>query len=481
MDIDPTSSTTVKAPPPKKSKVVTPSASSETASRHPDMSLAMSIHRLTMVQGGKLSVEDATSIIGTRPTELVEQVMKRVGTGGISLNEAIAANTAKYIKVEKGEADTTGTPAVAVTVVDEKNDNKDHDDKEAEEDEALLNPHLYRHLQTTLSYKGGMSESDLETLTAHHASVLTHLQSLVTKAIDEAGDMEVLTANMDIARYQAKVSTKDVALAAYNTVLALPKLSSGKKLDAHLEMARVCSFWGDYRKMADMLSDASKAIAKGGDWDRRNRLKIYRALSFLTVRDVKSASDLLIEGMATFSCPELCSYEEYIEYAILAGLLSLKRTELKKKIIDGSEVLQVAKDIPVLIRLANTLYDCDYKSYLHALVDLQPHLIANRYLQPHAGYLLRELHVLAYQQFLDSYQSVTLLSMATSFGVGTDFLDVQLSRFIAAGRLTAKIDKYGGVVETNRPDYKNARYQEMIQKGDLLLNRIQKLGRVVDL
>ena len=133
------------------------------------------------------------------------------------------------------------------------------------------------------------------------------------------------------------------------------------------------------------------------------------------------------------------------------------------------------------IRLANTLYECDYKAYLHTLVDLQPHLIANRYFQPHAGYLLRELHVLAFQQFLDSYQSVTLESMAKSFGVSAEFLDVQLSRFIAAGRLTAKIDKFGGVVETNRPDWKNARYQEMIQKGDLLLNRIQKLGRVVDL
>lgn len=136
---------------------------------------------------------------------------------------------------------------------------------------------------------------------------------------------------------------------------------------------------------------------------------------------------------------------------------------------------------PIQIRLANTLYDCDYKAYLHTLVDLQPHLIANRYLQPHAGYLLRELHVMAYQQFLDSYQSVTLESMATTFGVGIEFLDVQLSRFIAAGRLTAKIDRYGGVVETNRPDWKNARYKEMIQKGDLLLNRVQKLGRVVDL
>lgn len=31
------------------------------------------------------------------------------------------------------------------------------------------------------------------------------------------------------------------------------------------------------------------------------------------------------------------------------NLLYLKRTELKKSIIDGSEVLQVAKDIPVVV------------------------------------------------------------------------------------------------------------------------------------
>lgn len=473
MDID-SAATTMAKPPPKKPKIITPSASSESASPHPDMSLAMSIHRLHMVSDGKLSVDDATSIIGMSPIALLEKVMKRVGTGGKSLDEAMTANHAKYIKVEKGEG---GGAPVVVTVVEEKG----VEDSDMEEGEALLNPHLYRHLQSTLSYNGGLSDADLDTLQAHHTTVLTHLQSLVTKAIDEAGDMEVLSANVDIARYLAKVSTKDAAMEAYTTVLALPKLSAGKTLDAHLEMARVCSFWGDFRKMTETLGMASKAIAKGGDWDRRNRLKIYRALSYLTVRDVSSASELLVEGMATFSCPELCSYEEYIGYAILAGLLSLKRTELKKNIIDGSEVLQVAKDIPVLTRLSNTLYDCDYKAYLHGLVDLQPHLVANRYLQHHAGYLLRELHVLAYQQFLDSYQSVTLVSMATSFGVGTDFLDVQLSRFIAAGRLTAKIDKYGGVVETNRPDWKNARYQEMIQKGDLLLNRIQKLGRVVDL
>ena len=133
------------------------------------------------------------------------------------------------------------------------------------------------------------------------------------------------------------------------------------------------------------------------------------------------------------------------------------------------------------IQLANTLYECNYKSFLSTLVSLHPHLIANRHLQPHSGYILRELHILAYRQFLDSYQSVTLSSMAKSFGVSESYLDGQLSRFIASGRLTAKIDSVGGIVETLKTDWKNARYREMIVKGDLLLNRVQKLGRVVDL
>ena len=133
------------------------------------------------------------------------------------------------------------------------------------------------------------------------------------------------------------------------------------------------------------------------------------------------------------------------------------------------------------MNLVNALYDCDYKAYLNAMVEVQPILVADRFLQPHAGYIMRELHVLGYKQFLDSYKSVTLESMAESFGVSVAYLDLQLSRFIAAGRLTAKIDKYNGVVETNRPDLKNTQYRDMIQKGDHLLNRIQKLSRVVDL
>jgi len=452
-------------------KVGTPSASSEEASPHPDMSLAQDIHRVMMVHSSTLSVEDATAIIGMDPAALLDKVISRVGTGGKSVEEAIKENEAKYNKTEEDSTE------------DKKKDEEEDSDKTEEIVEPLLNAALYRHLQSTLGYNksDALSEVNLTAIEAHHEAIIKILRENITKAKDEAGDMEVLHAHMDVARYCAKCTTKEMALSAYEEVVALPKLSIGKKLDAYLEMTRVCSFWGDWKSMNETLTKAAKVIGKGGDWDRRNRLKAYQAMSYLCSRDLKSASTLLVEGIATFSCAELCEYSEFIMYAIVTNLLYLKRTEVKKSIIDGSEILQVSKDIPVVMQLANTLYECDYKAYLHTLVDLQPHLVANRYLQPHAGYILRELHVLAFQQFLDSYQSVTLESMATSFGVGVEFLDLQLSRFIAAGRLAAKIDKYGGVVETNRPDWKNARYQEMIQKGDLLLNRIQKLGRVVDL
>jgi len=208
---------------------------------------------------------------------------------------------------------------------------------------------------------------------------------------------------------------------------------------------------------------------------------VYSALSNLLARNVKEAADLLVDCIATFSCNELCSYDEFVVYTVLSNIPYLPRPDLKTKIIDGPEILSVSKDIPEVINLVTALYDCDYKAYLHAMVDVHSVLIADRFLQPHAGFLMRELHVLGYKQFLDSYKSVTLESMAVSFGVTTKYLDLQLSRFIAAGRLTAKIDKYGGVVETNRPDLKNAQYRDMIQEGDLLLNRIQKLARVVDL
>jgi 26S proteasome regulatory subunit N7 len=106
------------------------------------------------------------------------------------------------------------------------------------------------------------------------------------------------------------------------------------------------------------------------------------------------------------------------------------------------------------------------------------------------------MRILAYAQLLQSYSSLTLDSLAHAFGVTVDFVDKcgiflalsselidyhssELSRFIASGRLHATIDRVHGIVETNRPPLKNAQTETVIRKGDVLLNSIQRLSKVL--
>jgi 26S proteasome regulatory subunit N7 len=71
--------------------------------------------------------------------------------------------------------------------------------------------------------------------------------------------------------------------------------------------------------------------------------------------------------------------------------------------------------------------------------------------------------------------------MAHSFGVSVAFLDKELSRFISAGRINAKIDAILGVIETTRADVQTANYTSVIKQGDALLNKMQRLARVISL
>ena len=134
----------------------------------------------------------------------------------------------------------------------------------------------------------------------------------------------------------------------------LPKLSTGKKMDALMESARIAFFYklqGTTESPDHFIDLAEKMSEKGGgDWDRRNRLKVYRALAKLWHRDTVGASPLLLEGMATFSCNELCSYSDFLVYAMLANLLHLPRPQVHEKILEGPEILAVQLEIPNVVR-----------------------------------------------------------------------------------------------------------------------------------
>ncbi|CAK4674621.1 hypothetical protein LEN26_014102 [Aphanomyces euteiches] len=322
----------------------------------------------------------------------------------------------------------------------------------------------------------------LDSMKKHNEEQLVKLDAQLVDAEANLGDIEVLETHLARARLYSEIGDKEKVLEAFQTALTKPT-SINQKIIIELHIIRIGLFFSDLPLVETHIKKATALIDEGGDWDRRNRLKVYEGCYLLMARDFKKASKLFQESVATFTSTELMSYPTMIFYAVITCVLSMNRVELKQKacpIVDSSEVLAVIRDIPHLSDFLNGLYDCNYKQFFTAIVGLHPYVNRDKYLALHSRFIYRELRILAYAQFLEAYRSVTIQSMATAFGVGIEFLDTELSRFIAAGRLNAKIDKVAGVIETNRPDAKNAQYQETIKKGDALLNRIQKLARVIN-
>ena len=231
--------------------------------------------------------------------------------------------------------------------------------------------------------------------------------------------------------------------------------------------------------MVERLAEAKALNDKGGDWDRRNRLKVYDGLLAVVQRDFKRASAALLDSVSTFTALELLAFDHFMFYAVLVALKTLERPALKKRVIDSPDVIAALAGEPLLASLAHSFYEGRYAEFLRALVELHPRLLADRYFAPHAPWYLREMRVAAYVQFLESYKSVTLAGMAGVFGVSVAYLDHELGHLIAAGRVGAKIDALSGVIESSRPDTKNAQYLEVIKQGDLLLNKVQRLARII--
>jgi 26S proteasome regulatory subunit N7 len=120
--------------------------------------------------------------------------------------------------------------------------------------QELENPSLYRRVQVAL---GWPSVDTLDRLDKAHAEKLEELENKVEEAKESAGDMEVLEARVEIARFAAKSLPEEKAIEMYDKVLNLPKLSTGKIIDGLMECNRVASFYDDLKKGAELIERVS--------------------------------------------------------------------------------------------------------------------------------------------------------------------------------------------------------------------------------
>ena len=64
---------------------------------------------------------------------------------------------------------------------------------------------------------------------------------------------------------------------------------------------RIGLFHNDHTITTANIAKAKQMLEEGGDWDRRNRLKVYEGLYAMAVRDFSSAAKLFLDAVSTFT------------------------------------------------------------------------------------------------------------------------------------------------------------------------------------
>lgn len=309
---------------------------------------------------------------------------------------------------------------------------------------------------------------------------LAKLEERIKDAKENLGDMEIRDALLAKAEFYNRIGDKEAAIQAYQDAYD-KTVGVGGKLDNILTVIRIAFFFDDTELAKKEIDRAKVELSKGGDWERRNKLKVYEGIYLMASRSWKEAATLFLNVMPTFTATEVVEFKDFVFYTVILTMVSLDRPTLREKLVSSPEVLSAIKETPHLQDFLESYFYCRYKSFMQHFVPIIDLVRNDRYLTRHCRHFMRIMRLNAYRQFLASYRSVKLEAMATEFGVSSDFIDAELSSFISSGKLTCKIDKVGGVVESNEADSRSQVYVEIIKQGDLLLNRMQKLAGAIDM
>lgn len=327
---------------------------------------------------------------------------------------------------------------------------------------------------------GAVDESLRAELKQRNDEDLAKIEEKIKDAKENLGDMEIRDALLAKADFFNRIGDKDAAVQAYQDAFE-KTVGVGGRLDNILTLIRIAFFFDDHALAKKEIDRAKLELGKGGDWERRNKLKVYEGIFLMISRSWKEAAALFLNVMPTFTATELVEFKDFVFYTVIVTMVSQDRPTLRENLVASPEVLSVIKETPHLQDFLDSYFYCRYTPFMKHFIPVIDAVRTDRYLHRHCRHFMRIMRLNAYRQFLASYRSVKLEAMAAEFGVSSSFIDGELSSFISSGKLTCKIDKVGGVIESNEADQRSQVYVEIIKQGDLLLNRMQKLSAAIDM
>ena len=285
----------------------------------------------------------------------------------------------------------------------------------------------------------------------------------------------------EIGKIYKEKKLMDKALECFKETIE-KTISFNTKFDALFDILHIGLLEKDQDILKEYLAKCRDLLKEeSADWEKKNRFKIYEGLNFILNKNFKDAGKNFLEALMTFTSYELFDFKTFVFYTAVINIITVDRKTLKEKIIDNSDVLSCINDIPHLQKFLNSFYDGEYADFLVELYYIIQILKKDFYLSKHYNFFINEMRIKVYSQFLQSYRTVTIENMANVFGVSTNFIDSELSNFISQGRINAKIDKVSGIIECQHNEQNIDLYQTTIRESDILISKIHKLGKLLEI
>merc|ERR1712217_232213 len=184
---------------------------------------------------------------------------------------------------------------------------------------------------------GPVDEALKKQLQAKNDEELAKIEEKITDARENLGDIEVRAALLAKAEFYNRIGDKDAAIEGYKVAFE-KTVGVGGKLDNILTIIRIAFFFDDKELAKKEIERAKFELDKRGDWERRNKLKVYEGIYLMTVRDWKQAATLFLNVMSTFTATEVVEFKDFVFYTVILSMVALDRPTIRETLMSSPEV-----------------------------------------------------------------------------------------------------------------------------------------------
>ena len=192
---------------------------------------------------------------------------------------------------------------------------------------------------------------------------IEELRKKMEEDVDNMEEMDKAHYIFEIAKIYKEKKIMDKAIENFKETIAQTN-SFNTKIDAIFEILHIGLLDKNQDILKEYLNKCKELLKEeGGDWEKKNRLKVYEGLNFILNKNFKDAGKNFLDALMTFTSYELFDFKTFVFYTAITNIITVDRKTLKERIIDNSDVLSCINDIPHLQDFLNSFYDGEYDKF----------------------------------------------------------------------------------------------------------------------